>query len=279
MSDELVDLHLAHLRDLGRSKRTIEARSSVLRMLSRYLPYGLAFAATEHIEAWLGEVRTRGSSRWTARCYLTHIQRFFWWACRAGFLDGDPAAEIERIRAPRLLPNPVGEAELAAILALPEPVLTAVILAAFGGLRRFEIAACRREDVSPTVLIIPHGKGDEAGSVPTHPYLWAHVRDRPPGHLVLGAHGRPVSPHWIGIMARRAFDSLGLFDVHLHRLRHRYGTVIQEMYGDLRLTQECMRHRSPTSTMGYTEVTAGRRNLAVASIPVPRQLKTGVPAS
>lgn len=278
MSDELVDLHLKHLRGIGRPKTTVDSRRIALGLLHRFLPYGLAYAATEQIEAYFADLREKGRSRCTVSNYHYHDSQFFLWACQEGYLDGNPMATIPRPKVPRLIPDPVTEEELARLLELAEPLLTAVVLGAFGGLRRIEMARCKREHITADVILIPLGKGDEPGTVPTHPYLWEHVRDKPPGYLIRNAMGGQVTGNWLSKFARYAFDAVGLPDVHLHRLRHRYGTLIQELYGDLRVTQECLRHRNVKSTEGYTLVTPGRRAAAVTSLPVPTTIKTG-PAS
>jgi integrase len=277
MSDELIDLHLAALEAAGRPPSTIEARNDVLRRLSRRLDYGLVYAAREQIEGWLADLRQRGRARATISIYAYHTRAFFDWACVMGFLDGNPTGGMEKPKMPRGIPNPITETELAVLLGLAEPLLTAIILGAFEGQRRAEIVACRREHITEDVVRIPRGKGGDAGAVPTHPFVWEHVRDRPGGLLVTDRRGNPVTAHWLGVHARYAFDALGLPDVHLHRLRDRYGTVIQEQYGDLRVTQECLRHRSVSSTEKYTLVTSKRRAAAVATLPVPT--KTVGPAA
>jgi integrase/recombinase XerC len=270
MSDELLGLHLAHLRAGGKSPNTVDARRTVLNQLYHSLPFGLVYATTEQLEAWLAGLRERGCSRWTLSIYAYHVRSFYQWAHGAGFLPGDPAAILKKPTAPQSVPDPITEDELAACLTLAEPYRTACILAAFAGLRRSEIARCRREHITPEALMIPNGKGEKPGVVPTHPYVWQHVKDRGPGHLVLDLGGRPVQPHWLSVAMRGAFDALGLPAVHLHRLRHRYGTIIQATTGDIRVTQECLRHASISSTQGYTLVTDERRTSAVALLPVPR---------
>jgi integrase len=269
MSDELLGDHLAHLGP-KKSRATIDARRTVINQLFHYLPFGLVYATTEQIEAWLTELRQRGCSRWTLTVYAYHVRSFYQWATVAGFLPGgDPTASIERQTAPQAIPDPITEDELAICLTLAEPFRTAVILAAFAGLRRAEIARCRREHVTAEALMIPTGKGEKPGVVPTHPYVWEHIQHRGPGHLVLDRGGRPVQPHWLSVEMRGAFDALGLPQVHLHRLRHRYGTMIQASNGDIRLTQECLRHASISSTQGYTLVTDERRTSAVNALPIP----------
>jgi integrase len=271
MSDDLIGLHLAHLAAGGVPTSTIQSRRELLTRLNRDLPYGLAFAATEHIEAWLANHTSQGRAQNTLAIYGYHVRSFYSWACESGYLDGNPVTTIRWAKSRRGLPQPITEDELARVLTVAEPLRTAVILAAFAGLRRAEIAAARREHITEHIIVVPRGKGGAAGTVPTHGYVWNHVRERPTGLLVLDRYGKPVTPTWLGQRARYAFDALGLPGVRLHRLRHRYGTLIQQLYGDLRVTQECLRHVSVNSTQGYTLVTGERRAAAVSNLPVPRE--------
>lgn len=273
MGTDLISLHLDHLEAAGRSEHTREARRNVLTRVHDYLPFGLAYAATEQLEAWLKTVHgihdRRPASRWTKVTYVYHLRAFYRWACAAGFLEGDPTMLMGRHRNPKLVPKPVTEDDLARALEAPEPWRTGFILAAFEGMRVSEIAACDRDHVTAEMILIPDGKGGDPGTVPTHPYVWDHIRNRPSGLLLLNRRGFPLTGHQISLAARYHLDKLGLPQVHMHMLRHRYGTMIQEMHGDLRVTQECLRHLSVASTQGYTLVTKGRRAAAVAALPVP----------
>lgn len=275
MSDDLLDLHLKHLEAAGRPRSTIEARGDVMRRLTRRLDYGLAYAATEQIEAWWAELHQLRRAKATIAIYQYHVQEWYLWACRAGFLDGNPTLGMARTKVPLGMPNPCSEEELALALSLAEPMRTAVILAAFEGFRRTEISKADRRHFTEDITLIPDGKGGQPAAIPTHPYVWEHVCDRPPGLLVTGRRGQPVDGHWLSVQARAMFDGLGMPEVHLHRLRKRYGTLIQELYGDIRVTQECLRHKNVSTTMIYTMVTPGRRNAAVAMLPVPGRKKAG----
>lgn len=270
----LIPAYLDHLRAGDKSERTIESAREVLQRLHYDLPFGLGFAATEQLEAWLGRP---GWSRWTRITYGKHVRSFYHWATAAEHLDGDPAANLPRPKAPRCVPNPVTEAELARALESPEPWFTVVVLAAYAGLRSDEISRARREHVDAEQFVVPLGKGGDAGAVPTHPFLWEVVRPRAPGRLVTDTMGRPTTGRWLSINARAHFDSMGLPEVHLHRFRHRFGTMIQAQFGDLRVTQECMRHASITSTQGYTLVSDQRRAAAVGSIPNPDGISRSLP--
>lgn len=273
----LIDDYLAQLNGKV-SDRTYGAREEVLRRLHNELPFGIGYAAGEQIEAWLNQPargRERQREVWTRITYLNHIRAFYRWATKSYELDGDPSLGLVRPRAPQPLPNPVTDDELALALTSREPWFTAVVLAAYAGLRCDEIARAQREHITQTRLRVPRGKGGKPGVVPTHPYLWAVVKDRPDGHLFVPARvPAPVTGRWIPPNARSHFDRLGLPGVHMHRFRDWYGTMIQEVVGDVRVTQECLRHSNLASVMAYTLVATGRRSLAVASLPVP-----GAPAS
>ena len=264
---DLIDAHLDYLRAAGQSDRTHGERQEVLRRLHNELPYGLAFAETAQLDAWLAQP---GWSGWTRYTYAGHIRAFYRWAARGAHLPSDPALDMVRPAHPRSIPDPVTDEELAAALRLSaDPWFIGVVLAAYAGLRADEIARCRREDVSAERIHIPRGKGGHPGSVPTHAYLWSVVENRPPGPLFVSRKtGRAVVGRSLPAAARRHFDRIGLPDVHLHRLRHWYGTTIQQLGGDIRVTQECLRHASLASTQGYTLVASGRRSAAVALLPV-----------
>lgn len=265
MSDCLIDDHAQHLR-ASASDRTIEDRTEVLRRLNTYLPFGLAFAATEQIEAFLADLRQRGRARWTINTYLGHIRGFYAWA-DGRVLDGDPTLTITRMPNPKCVPKPVTDDELARALESRDPWFVAIVLAAFGGLRADEIARAHRDDITEEHVTVV-GKGGDLARVPTNAFLWAVVKDRT--GLLFTPGGQKVTGRWVSAHARHHFDALGLPRVHMHRLRHWYGTTIQRQQGDIRVTQTCLRHRSVTSTEGYTMVSGDAVRAAVASLPIPR---------
>jgi len=265
MSASYIAAHLTHLRAAGRAQRTIADRAELLDRVDADLPHGLIRAATPEIQRWLARF-----SGWTLCTYDMHLRGFFRHATAgdAPWLDWNPMADMPSPRRPRRVPDPVTDDELASALAGSGPWWRrAVLLAAYAGLRASEIARLMREDVCESSLRV-WGKGDVGACLPTHPLVWAAVVDLPPGPLFITPHGLQATGRWLSAKARYHFDRLGLFEVHMQRFRHWFGTMIQERYGDIRLTQELMRHASPVSTAGYTQVTGERRAQAVAALPV-----------
>ena len=68
-------------------------------------------------------------------------------------------------------------------------------------------------------------------------------------------------------MVADRFREAGIAHGSIHRLRHTYGTQLQEHVGDTRVVQELMRHRSITSTQRYTRVGGQRLRSAMNGLP------------
>lgn len=262
----LIDQHLSVLRAEGMSPLTITSRRRCLRRLHDDLPHGILYACTEQLQAWLGYEKW---ARWTRYTYTGHVLEFYRWlhATRPDMLPTDPTGTMRRPKPPASVARPATDEQLQVVLTAPEPLLTAVILAGWAGLRRCEIARAHREDITEHTITIPVAKGGDSQTVPTHPAVWEHVRDRPAGPLVVDQRGDKLTAEQLGRLVRRWCRSAGLLGWGLHRLRHRYGTLIQREYRDLRVTQECLRHKSVTSTQIYTQVTDEQRRAAVRALP------------
>lgn len=272
MSD-LIDAHARHLRTANRSPRTVNGRVRLLWQLHASLPFGLAYASTDELEDFL-----QHDASWSAATranYAMHIRGFYKWA-RGRYLELDPTEDMARPRPPACVPNPVTTDELElALERSPEPIYTAIVLASWAGMRCFEIAAQHREDITQESIRIPEAKGGDAAWVDTHPMVWEAVSSRPRGFLCLRETGRPVTPNWLSSNASRHFDRIGLPGVTLHRFRHWFGTTLLESGADLRTVQVAMRHKSVTSTQGYTLVRDGQRRLAIRQLPTPTQPRAG----
>lgn len=267
MSD-LVEAHLDHLRALGRSPRTITERGTVLRRLHAQLPLGIAWAASQEIEAWFAALVVAGASAWTLATYAMHVRGFYRWA-DGRMLVGDPVADLPRPRCPHSVPDPVTDEELRLSLVRSDDWWQRCIrFATLAGLRASELARLRVEDVRADRILIRRAKGGDPQTVPTHSQLAAIAGAMPPGPLLpRRLDGDHVSGRGLSVAARKHFDSIGLRAVHLHRFRHRFGTDLLRQGVDVRVVQELLRHRSIRSTQGYTLVVDAQREAGVRRLP------------
>lgn len=257
---DLIERHLAHLRQRGLSDNTIHDRKALLRRMDAELPLGLEQALVEELSNWLGR---EGWSRQTRATYFGHVKGFYDWACddRDPHLSWNPAAPLARPRVPRGVPKPVTDEELAEALRVAGPWYLAELLAAYGTCRCCELAILTRGDVNQhTTTII--GKGGKTRVVPTHPLVWEAVRDLPFGRLV------PGTPATISKGARDHFDRTGMPAVTMHRLRHWFATTALANGADLLTVSLLMGHSSTQTTRVYCEISDRQRRAAVQALPV-----------
>lgn len=260
-----IDVHLAYLRAAGSSPNTVQDRRELLARLDRDIPGGVAAATDDDLAMWLGRPGWKPKTRET---YWVHMVGFFRWrSIRNGVPD--PSADLPRPKTQRGLPRPVTDEQLRYAVARAErPWLTAIVLAAWAGMRAGEVAATARSDITQDRITIV-GKGGKVRAVPTHPDVWAEVVDLPPGPLVR-VLGHPLDGDGMSSRCSRYLTAIGLPDVTLHRFRHWFGTTVQREYRDLRITQELMGHTSPSTTAGYAAITDGQRRLAISTLPTLR---------
>jgi integrase/recombinase XerD len=278
----LIDAHLAHLKAAGKSTNTIQDRGRLLRYLDRELPYGVDRAAVEEWEAFLGQEGMDGRPRfaqWTRVTYWMHGNGFYAWAVRRGHIDWNPLDYIQRPKKPIGVPHPVTDEQLAyAVGNSARPYRTAILLAAYAGMRAGEVAAATKRQISQNPIRV-HGKGDKQRIVPNHALILAelaHLKDGP----VLA---RPNGMHYTGDAASQMMSehltSLGLPEVTLHWFRHWFATTMlrggpedareEDLRPvDLRTVQELMGHASVADTMVYTQISDRQREIGIRTLPV-----------
>lgn len=271
---DLIASYEAHMKAAGFAANTVRDRVELLRRVDTELPLGLAQATTEELAEWLAR---DGWSRQTRATYYGHVKGYFTYHCnpaRQLTLDWDPSAGLLRPRVPAGLPRPVTDAELTfAIEHIKAPWHVYVLLAAYGGLRSFEIARLRRGDVTEQTTTIVCGKGGKSRTVPTYPHVWRVVEPLRAGLIARAGDGGQLDADYLSGGAGRQGRRIGLAGFTLHRCRHWYGTMLlrpKELGGagaDLRTVQELMGHSSPATTAIYTLITDEQRRNAVAALP------------
>lgn len=268
----VLDAHLADLRRRNLRPSTIYQRSRALARLAAQVDRPVLELTHLEITEALDARNVEAASR---RTEISHLARFYEWAELEGFVARTPMLRVIRPRVPRRLPRPMPDADLvAAVNGAPDRIRPVLLLAAWAGLRACEIAQLRAEHLvlggGVPVLIVDVGKGGGASAVPLHPELVALASTLPrSGWLIPRLDGRvgPCAPHRISSLANNYLHGVGI-DHTLHTLRHWFGTQLyRSSGGDLRATQEGLRHLSPVSTAGYTAIAGGTISAAVGAIP------------
>jgi site-specific recombinase XerD len=252
----------AWMRSWGAAEATIEARLSLLRNLSADL--NILTATADQLATWLGNPAFQP---WTRVTYFSNMRCLFEWLHRTGQRLDDPTEGMRRPKEPRRKPRPLTPNEVVRILSAAQGhERTWVSLGLFAGLRAFEIAKFRGEDINEAELFV-RGKGGKDAVLPTHPALWHLAQSYPrtgwwfPTNSATGH----INPKTLTTKMTRLFASLDI-QGSTHRARHTYGTNLLRGGANIRVVQELMRHESLATTAGYLRVEEAERVTAIGSL-------------
>lgn len=272
MGDTTVGAFLDDCRRRNLRPGTIDQKRRCLARLTRHLGGDPADATHDQLVAFLDRL-DQPEARATE---LSHLRTFYRWAVAEGHLGVDPSARLVRPRVPRRLPRPIPTNDLAVALdTAPERVRPWLVLAAYAGLRACEIARLRGQDLlwenDPPLLVVDEGKGGHMGAVPMCPTVAAELAGMArSGWLFPRRDGQPgpTPAHVVSRLANGHLHGLGITHT-LHTLRHWFGTqTLRANGGNLRETQELLRHQSPVSTAIYTWVDPRAAAATVGELPV-----------
>lgn len=259
-NEELLDLYDEFCRAGGIAE---SSRQLKRRYLDRFTAqFDVTTCSTQDIASWLAKDNWAASTRRSARSALT---TFFAWMRRAGHRLDDPAADTMAVRVPMPPPKPVSESMLSAALETAPPLVKLMLLlGAFAGLRRAEIAGLHADHIDlETGTLRITGKGQKTRLIPMHPSLSPYLErvKRHGGWAFPNPHGHHITPTTVGRLVKPYLGNLST-----HSLRHRFATQVHANSHDLRATQELLGHSSLATTQRYLQVTDEAKSAAVLSL-------------
>ena len=215
-------------------------------------------ATTTDLEAYLAAHEWAPETRKSVR---SSLRAFYSWAEEAGHVEVDPSRRLPNVPVPQGKPKPAPDDVVTRALAsASERTRLMVMLAAYAGLRRAEIASLHADDVVGDVLRVT-GKGGRTRVVPMHPDLaGALVGVR--GYVFPGNDHGHLSPDRVG---RILSDLLGR-GWTAHTLRHRFATRAYAGERDLLTVQQLLGHSSVATTQRYTQPPDDALRRAVMSV-------------
>jgi integrase/recombinase XerC len=270
---------MALIDDFGRDQRrrgllesTISTRAMQLRCFARAVtPRTLLTATTNDVQDFLDGRRIGPRTRYL---WLSNLGMFYEWAVFEEILQLDPTSKIRRPKLRQGLPRPIADEDLARAIANANPRMSAWLhLGAFSGLRCAEIGGLTRESLLDSYgLMHIIGKGRKERMVPLHPLVdqalrrWELPRSGPvfPNPNT----GRSLTATYVSRCGNVYFDDLRI-DATMHQLRHWFGTHIQQIIRDIRVTQELLGHSSTATAALYAAFDQRDGRDAVARLCLP----------
>ena len=221
--------------------------------------------------AWLSQPHF---SPHTRHAYWRHLRRFLDWCAATGRDPEDALAGVSRPRTPKWRPKPVTDGQLAALLAAcrSDRHIGMILLGAYGGLRREEIAAFRGEDLDPwsRTLHVRRGKGGKPAEIGAAEILVRHARRMPGEGWWFPSpvdQSRPIAPESVTAAVVALGERAGVGHVTPHRLRHWCGTTLAREGVPLNTIRDFLRHDNVNTTQWYVLVTAPELVAAAARLP------------
>lgn len=250
----------AYTQAAGASKETRRVRGCVLRRLAAaYDPIPLIALSTEQLIAYMSRPGWKPETRKAIRAAICSYYR---WAMEMDLITRDPSRRLPKVRVPAGLPKPTPEAVYAAaLLRADQRGQLLLMLAAFTGLRRAEIAQVHTDDIEGTELRVC-GKGGKVRMVPLHPLLQAEIARHPLGFLFPGQEDGHLSPGHVGVLFKRMLGA----GYSAHSLRHRFATRAYAAERDLLAVQQLLGHSKPETTRRYTAIPDGALAAAVLAV-------------
>ncbi|HWK19833.1 MAG TPA: tyrosine-type recombinase/integrase [Microbacteriaceae bacterium] len=260
------------------SERTITERERILRQFIAFSgAHPLKFTSAQLI-AFLGRKGLAAVTRWT---YQTALRSYCAWLVASKRRRTNPMDEVPVMSRPKGVPHPVSPAQLAAMLAHVKRRRgrMMILLAAFMGLRTFEIAAFDGSwiDWGARVVWVP-SKGGKTKPIPLSHVVEDYATNAgfPREGLWFPAY-QGDSPH----VSRKAVHS-SIHHVMVvagvrstpHSLRHYHATELLENGIDVIVVKEMMRHESVQSTQIYTLVSGWKMQEASNVLQLPAELET-----
>lgn len=254
---EAIDQFVWELRSQGMSIDTIRTRRSWVRIFARTSP-ALADVTRRDVVRWLATDRWKPATRKSARQSLIG---FFAWAHAEGHVAVNPAIRLRSVPVRQPLPRPTAEPVYrGAVAATRDSDRLMLLLAGGAGLRRAEIAALRREDLTDRGLYV-RGKGGRERFIPLSAgaELRRLLESRPGGWVFPGRWTGHLHEATVGKRIRRLLHEQS----SAHRLRHRFGTVAYDAVRDIRVVQDLLGHASPATSAVYIAISDAIKRQAV----------------
>lgn len=246
----------------NRTESTIATRTWWIRNFLRYHDFKpISSIRTDDILYWAA------SESWspvTRKSAVASVKSLFDWAVRYKVVAENPTLSLMTIRVPRSKSRPTPDQILedALDLASCTEEKFMLLLAAYAGLRRAEIAALHTSNVDSNWISVT-GKGGTTRIVPVHPALGPYLSLKSTGYYFPGRFAEHRHPDYVG---RRISRLLGP-GYTAHNLRHWFATSAFKNSRNIRAVQELLGHASVSTTQIYVDVPYEDLQAAVMSLP------------
>ncbi len=199
----------------------------------------------EDLRAYRAWLDGKAISPQTVVHILSDARCFFRWAEDAGYVERSPWPRRLQPRIQERPPDRLTEAEVATLVALPEPYGFVIRFGLATGLRWGEMTRARVDQVENGMLVVSETKSRKVRRVPLAPEFRRELRLRV---------GKLVPFENSGDFNRHVRKLSGLERFHVHQTRHTAACLWLERGGSLAALQQILGHASVVTTQRYARL-------------------------
>ncbi|MBF0807551.1 hypothetical protein E4U03_02825 [Rothia nasimurium] len=230
----------------GRQPSTVYTRTRWLNLLSKAYPQATpATITTGELQDWLSNPHWKPATKKNA---LGTIRRFFHYLEITNHRPDNPTKLLLSVKVPRGKARPIPATALQKGLDNTDTSedIFMLLLAAYAGLRRFEIAKLHTQDYCDGWITV-QGKGLVTRSIPAHTVLLPYLEMKAQGYYFPGRFSGHRHPDYIGKRVARLLGD----GYTTHQLRHWFATTTYARCRDIRAVQELLGHADISTTQSY----------------------------
>jgi len=244
-TDDLLDAYMAAMRIQGRSAKTLERYTYIIRRMMTAVQTTTRRITVYHLRSYLSAEKARGISDRTIEGMRQVFSAYFNWLQREGLIEKNPTANLGTVRYAKKEKDIYSETDTEKLKFLSKSLRdrAIVLFLASTGCRISEMTQLNRADVNLNSLECKVlGKGNKERTVYLTPVAGMVLRDYLDTReddmeaLFVGKRRERLTPHGVRAMLTVLAERAGVDHVHPHKFRRtlatnliRHGMPIQEV--------------------------------------------------
>lgn len=244
-SDDLLDAYIAAMKVQGRSGKTVERYSYIIKRMMESVKVNTRGITVYHLRQYLMKEKERGISDSTLEGTRQVFSAYFNWLQREGLIDSNPTANLGTIKRQKKIKAIYSDVDIERMKFCCESVRDRAIVSFLlsTGCRISEVCGLNRTDVDVTNLeCTVLGKGNKERTVyidsVTAMLLKEYMASRTDLYpaLFVGRGTQRITPHGVRRMLVKLSEAAKVEHVHPHKFRRtlatnliRHGMPIQEV--------------------------------------------------
>lgn len=258
--DDLLDCYVSALKVMGRSQKTIDRYSYIIKRMMDYIKVPTRRITVYHLRSYLAYLQQRGCSEQTLEGERDIYTAYFKWLYNEGLIDKNPTANLGKIKVPIKKKKIYTEVELKRLDDNCENLRDRAIVAFLSatGCRISEVTELNRDQIDLDGLeCVVHGKGNKERVVFFDSVTGMRLKDYLDSRtdsekaLFLNRYGERIQPGGVRNMLIKVGNKAGVDHVHPHRFRRTKATTLSRHGMACEQIMALLGHEKMDTTLQY----------------------------